>query len=125
MSEGREITPVPPAIEAEIRACEELEPLRAHPAFQAFLKLLDDQRGINHHEILNCPDASAMLMAVGEGRALLKIRTLLDEKVRRGHELAREFDEAHAAYRARAATQQSAGFAGPPTGGPRRYRDSV
>jgi len=116
--------PLAPEIESQIRLAEELEALRGHPAFQAFLGSVDELRALNFDAILNSADPNAMLVAVGEGRALLKVRKLLDSKIKEGREFASGLDEAHASFRARQKAMHESVLASAKAGGPRRYMDS-
>jgi hypothetical protein len=125
MSEpSREMRPLPQEIDGQIRLSEELEALRGHPAFDAFLGTIDELRALNFDAILNSADPNAMLVAVGEGRALLRVRKLLDSKIKEGREFASGLDESHASFRARQKAMHESMLTAAKAGGPRRYLDS-
>lgn len=114
---------LPKEVEEFVNGCLEVENLRQHPGFQKFLDALDELRSLNYLDILNSADSTAMIAAVGEARALFRVRGLLDERVREGRHLIETLDGSSQAFRQRKEAERRAYSPRPPSG-PRRSTDS-
>lgn len=94
---------LPPEIEALADRGRELELLRGSAGYAQFLEIVRELRATNYLEILGCEDRDKRDIAVGEGRALLKMMTLLDGEIARGAAVTNELDAQMEAIRLREA----------------------
>ena len=81
----------------------EMALLRASPGYAVFLSTLRELRGLNYLDILNSPPGEAMILAVGEARALNKLMGLVDEVIQQADEVVTDLDVQVEQVRARQA----------------------